>query len=256
MSAGSIGLALSGGGSRGIMHLGVLKALDELHVNIDRISGVSAGSICGAFYLAGYPPDDTLRIVKEYGVHKWMRPSWSRKGLLRTGKLMEVFGKYLPENFSGLRKPLYITATDIKRGESVIYSEGPLLPPLCGSMGLPIVFQPVEFEGRLLLDGGILNNLAIEPLEHHQLTIIGAHSNFQSHDMPKLGFRSVMDRCLHLAINQAVYKKTERCSILIDPPEMAKYHFLDSKHLDEVFAIGYTSTMNRRAEMETLGLIG
>jgi NTE family protein len=254
MSTASIGLALSGGGSRGIMHLGVLKALDEMNVRIDRISGVSAGSICGAFYLAGFSPEDTLRIVKEYGVHKWMRPSWSRKGLLSTAKLMQLFGKYLPENFSALRAPLYITATDILRGESVTYCEGPLLPPLCGSMGLPVVFQPVEFEGRLLLDGGILNNLAIEPLEHRNLIIIGAHSNFQSHDMPKLGFRNVMDRCLHLAINKAVYMKTERCGILIDPPEMANYHFLDSKHLDEVFAIGYKATMEVRAELEQLEL--
>lgn len=252
MTEKTTGLVLSGGGSRGAMHLGVLKALDEMGIRPSAISGVSAGSICGAFYFAGYSPEETIKLIQKNGFLKWARLSWNRKGLFDTDKLIKLFSQYLPEDFSLLKGKLFITATDIKRGESITYSSGPLVPAMVGSMCLPVLFKPVEHENRMLLDGGILNNFAVEPLEGETEIIIGAHSNHLSDEVEKPGIRDIIDRCLHLAIGGTVYPKVSRCHFFLDPPEMAAYGFLDSSCVDKVFDLGYQAAMKNRSVIEKL----
>ena len=92
----SIGLALSGGGVRGISHLGVLKALNEVGIFPNQISGSSAGAIVGVMYCQGYSPDEVLKIVIETNYFKLMRPDISWKGLFNLDSLAELLKTYLP----------------------------------------------------------------------------------------------------------------------------------------------------------------
>src|SRR5579871_1099625 len=118
-----VGIALSGGGARGVAHIGVLKALEEMNVEISVISGTSAGSIVGSLYSYGYRPDEILSIVQNVSLFKSMRPSWTSTGLLSLEGLGHELIKHMPENnFSALKLPLTIAATDIKRGEIVHFT--------------------------------------------------------------------------------------------------------------------------------------
>ena len=102
----TVGLVLSGGGARGIAHLGVLKALQEKKIKISGISGCSAGSIVGAMFAAGYSPDHIFEIVVSTATLRAMRPAWSRSGLLKMQRAEEVYLKYIPHNsFERLKIP-------------------------------------------------------------------------------------------------------------------------------------------------------
>jgi NTE family protein len=111
-----IGLALSGGGVRGISHLGVLKALDELGIRPTKVTGSSAGTIAGAMFCQGYKPEEVLKIIVETNYFRFMRPAISWKGILRMESLADLFKVYLPHNdFSQLQIPLTVAATESEK---------------------------------------------------------------------------------------------------------------------------------------------
>ncbi|WP_237717932.1 patatin-like phospholipase family protein [Pontibacter sp. BAB1700] len=105
-----IGLALSGGAARGIAHLGVLKAFDELGIKPSILSGVSSGAIVGVFYAAGYSPDDTLRLIKELRIYRIMRLAIGQVGILHLDEVEKLYHRYLGDQatFEDLAIPVII----------------------------------------------------------------------------------------------------------------------------------------------------
>jgi len=102
----SLGIALSGGGIRGIAHLGVLKAFDEYGISPKKVSGTSAGAIVGALYCQGYSPEEIMKIIHETNYFRLLRPAISWKGLFRIETLVDVFKDFFPHNsFSKLSIP-------------------------------------------------------------------------------------------------------------------------------------------------------
>jgi NTE family protein len=192
-----IGLVLSGGGARGAAHIGVLKVLDELRVPIDAIAGTSMGAVVGGLYATGFSAEDIERIV---GTLDWQdafkdRPPRAEltfrrkqedqnflvrfplglrsgnfllpKGLIQGQKLNQTLRKLtLPvariTDFDQLPTPFRAVATDLETGEAVVMSSGDLTSAVRASLSAPGVFSPVEREGRLLVDGGLAENLPID----------------------------------------------------------------------------------------------
>lgn len=116
----TVGIALSGGGLRGIAHLGVLKALEENDLQPSVVSGTSAGAIVGAFYAAGYKPDELMDIVSHMSFFSPRALRFSTSALFDRQMLLKIFRHYFPENsFSSLKLLLYAAATDIVSGRSV-----------------------------------------------------------------------------------------------------------------------------------------
>src|SRR5579859_6630458 len=152
-----IGIALSGGGARGIAHIGVLKALEEMGVEISVMSGTSAGSIVASLYAYGLTPDQILEQVRQLSLLKSVRPAWSWAGLLTMSGLKELIIKNVPENnFQSLRIPLTIAATEIRKGEVTYFSSGELASAVVASCSIPAVFNPAAVNGSLYVDGGLL----------------------------------------------------------------------------------------------------
>ena len=94
-----IGISLSGGGSRGIVHIGILKALDEAGIKISMITGTSAGAIVGAFYCSGYSPDSIMEIIRDTKLIKYVRPAISFSGLLKLDTISSDFSKVFEKRF-------------------------------------------------------------------------------------------------------------------------------------------------------------
>jgi NTE family protein len=249
-----IGLVLSGGGARGICHLGVMKALDEFGVKINFISGTSAGSITGALYSYGYKPDEIVDIISSTSLTKTLRIAWKWTGLLSLDGLTQLFLKYIPENtFEALKIPLTIAATDIKKGRIEYFNTGELIPPILGSCCVPAVFNPVEMNGGLYVDGGVLDNLPVKGIKDKCDFIIGSHCNFIRSDVDLKNFRTVIERSLLMAINGSTTASKTLCNILIEPPEVGKFSGFDLSKAKEIFNVGYKYTKeNFKPEQFTL----
>ncbi|GAA3994492.1 patatin-like phospholipase family protein [Hymenobacter fastidiosus] len=249
-----IGVALSGGGARGIAHLGVLAALDELRIPVAHLAGVSSGAIAAAFYAAGFSPAEILRLLATTNVARLMRPAFSRYGLLRLDAVEQLFVRHLglDATFADLKYPLTLVATDLVEGVSVYFSEGPLIPPLVASSAVPIVYRPVEYQGRQLVDGGLLNNLPVEPLLDQGLRVIGVHCNPINHAARVTNFRNLIERTLQLAINANTIPRQLRCDVLIEPPELRLYRPLGYRRAPELYEIGYRYTMSLAEQLHAL----
>ncbi len=157
-----VALVLGGGGAWGAAHIGVIEVLREHGIDFDMIAGTSAGAVAGAFYADGYDTDELTRELAELSFLQVLRPSFGGLGFFRIEPVERYFAERLQHTrIEELPIPLAITATDIDTGESVYFTEGPLAMLLAASSAVPIVFDPVEYEGRLLADGGVVDNVPV-----------------------------------------------------------------------------------------------
>ena len=160
-----VGLVLSGGGVRGMAHIGAIKALEESGIQCSHISGASVGALVGAFYAGGYPWQKILEFFKQTSIFRVENFALGKPGFIDTEKFYDDFLSYFPtDHFSNLQKQLFVSVTDIVGGVSKIVSEGPLINTILASAAFSVVLTPLKVDGTLLADGGILNNFAIEPL--------------------------------------------------------------------------------------------
>jgi len=251
-----IGITLSGGGARGIAHLGVLQALEELGVEISVLSGTSAGSIVGSLYAYGYNPEEILSIIQKVSVFKSVRPAWTWIGLLSLDGLKDVLLKYIPENnFDALKVPLTIAATDIKKGEIIYFSDGELIPCIMASCCVPAVFAPVPLGEKLLVDGGVLENLPTQPIRKKCDLLIGSHCNPIGSDFDAKNLRTIIERSLLMAVNGNTQKSRELCDVFIEPPALDKFTGFGLAKAQEIFDIGYRFTKNNfKADQFRIGI--
>lgn len=239
-SGSKIGIALSGGGIRGVAHLGVLKALNEAGVYPDYVSGTSAGAIAGTLYCYGYTPDEIFELILKTKFFKFLRPAVSWKGLLTMEVIEPLYGQYIQtNNFAELKIPLFICATNLSKGHTEYFSEGEIIKPLMASSCIPGVFDPITIGNDLYVDGGVLNNMPIDPLEELCDVVIGVNCNHlpEVHDVPNM--RKMIERSVILAMNCNVYSRKPRCNYFIEPPGLADIGVFDIKKAKEIFDAGY-----------------
>jgi NTE family protein len=178
-----IGLALGGGGVRGLAHIPILETLDDLGIKPSIISGTSMGAIIGALYASGMSgreirerisrhlilKDDTWRdiIAKKGHLLKWVSafsPELARGGFINTQGFFEyLFSEIQKRTFEELEVPLLVIAADYWTAEEIVMEADDLLPALQASMAVPGVFAPVSIGGRVLIDGGVVN---LVPYDH------------------------------------------------------------------------------------------
>jgi len=161
-----IGLALGGGAAKGIAHIGVLKALEQDRIKIHCIAGTSAGALIASYYAFGRPAESILSICSALNLSKILNFTFERGGLFSTDAIREMVLRDLGDvRIEDANIPLAICATDIETGEQLIFRRGNLADAVCASMAVPGLFVPVEIDGRTLVDGGLVENVPISPLE-------------------------------------------------------------------------------------------
>jgi NTE family protein len=235
-----IGLVLSGGGARGISHIGVLKGLEEIGVRPEVIAGTSAGSIVGSLYAYGYTPDQIITEVLAAKLFRSMRPAWTWTGLLSLEALASSLIKLIPENdFSALKIPMTIAATEIRRGKPDYFSNGELIPAIMASCCIPAVFNPIQLNGGLYVDGGLMDNLPAKSIRDKCDLLIGSHCNYISSEFDVKNFRSVIERSLLIAINGNTMVSKSLCDILIEPPDVGSFSGMDLGRARDLFEAGY-----------------
>ncbi len=157
-----VGLALGGGGARGMAHVGVIRVLEREGIPIDCIAGTSAGSLVGAAYAAGIRGHALLDMALELRWRHIVRLAWPRQGFLSFEKLESYLVRTLGDlAFTDLDIPYAAVTADLATGEQVVLKEGRVAAAVRASCSVPGFVTPVEVNGRLLVDGGVVNNLPI-----------------------------------------------------------------------------------------------
>ena len=247
-----VGIVLSGGGAKGLAHIGVLKVIDSLGVRVDYIAGTSMGAAVGGLYASGYTAKqlDSIFKVIDFDIllgDKVPRPSKTfqeRKNsekyafsvpidnfkiqlpssISRGQNLFNLFTKLTLDvssvsDFSNLPIPFYCMATDMETGDSVILEKGNLAEAILISNTLPTLFQPVENDGRLLMDGGISNNYPIEYLKTKDLDFIigvSVEDNLLSKDEIK-SISDIFTQINNFRSNDELIKKINYTSRILQP---------------------------------------
>lgn len=239
----NLGIALSGGGARGFAHLGILKALKEKGIEPDVISGTSAGAIAGAFIASGKSPEEAFEIIKKYRFFDFATIRFPRSGLFSLDSIRDSIEKEIDQKrIEDLPKPLFISATNMLDGNIEYFSEGPLSKVIQASASIPVLFSPVEIDGKLYSDGGVLDNLPLKPLLNccKKTIVINISPLLPINEMKNLV--QVATRMLQLSVNARENVKKQKADFYIEPPEVDKYEILDTKHAKEIFDVGYSYT--------------
>jgi len=274
-----IGLVLSGGGARGASHIGVLKILEELRAPVDIITGTSMGAIIGGLYAYGYSPQEMEKFLTdvdwdEVFIDKPQRSqlNYRRKqddsnflikleSGLKNGKLVMptglVQGQKLnlllksltlsaPENFDSLPIRFRAVAADIETGEAVIIDKGGLATAMRASLSIPGIFAPVEWSGRLLVDGGFANTIPVQlarDLGADILIVVDLSSEPLKRGDLSSPF-SILNQTLGFQIlhNSVEQLNTLKLADILIQPDMGKYSSTDFKYSAEMVTKGVLAT--------------
>ncbi|MGQ9819559.1 MAG: patatin-like phospholipase family protein [Candidatus Kapaibacteriales bacterium] len=282
-----IALVLSGGGSRGIAHIGVLKILDKGKIPISCISGTSVGALVGGLYCLGYTPEELeeialttnwsevlslkteqdrseyffdQKIIKDrtflsfrFNNFKFVYPKaissgWKFNSFLQ--KLVWKGGIY-SENFDSLRIPLRIVTTDIVTGNSHIFDRGNIVVALRASSTIPLINTPVEIDSMVLVDGGLFENLPVDPcFSFHPEIIIAVNTTTPPLTPQELSKPwNIANQVVSILMNKFIDNAIKKVDFLIQPT-IGKKSNNDFTHLDSLIYAGEESTLKILPEIK------
>lgn len=241
-----IGVAFSGGGARGVAHIGVIKAFEENNINIDIVSGTSAGSIVAALYANGLNSGEMLEFVKDTTIFKFFSVRMPMGGLVKTTILEEKLLKMIPHNdFSKLKIPLKIAVTNLTKGVPEIISSGSIVDAVIPSCSIPIIFPPYHIDNQVYTDGGLMMNLPARILRDECNLLIGSNlipfADIENHEIRTI--KEVGIRCFDLVVNQNSIIDVNVCDLIINHFGLRNMTLLSISKAEEIFMIGYESTM-------------
>ena len=243
-----VGITLSGGGARGIGHIGILQALEENGVIPDIILGTSAGAIVGAFYAAGYSPYKIKELAKQSSLIKVFKLVIPRRGLSRQDYLLRHLLKYLPENsFDALEKELYVGVTNLNLGKHEIWNHGDLHRLVLASSSVPGIFTPIEIEGAFYVDGGVMNNMPAAPIRSKCDFLIGsnvvAKADKSSGELN--GLKSILARTFEISLWYRSHINYDFCDQILEPPGLNRYNIFNFSKAGQIYDFGYQHAIEK-----------
>jgi len=284
-----IGLALSGGGARGMAHVGVLKALEEKRIPIDYIAGTSMGSIVGGLYATGMSPEDLEWAIQSVDWENALKPSAKRQlkdyqqrqeekdyfadleiGISKEGaksgtglagdhkvmlELQRLVGTFNEQDFNQFPIPFRAVATDLNQGEPYVIDHGDLAMAMRASMGVPLVFGPVKHQDRMLVDGGMLNNLPVDVVKAMGADIVIA-VNISS-PLAQVDEKSSVLAVTYQSIDVALIQNTKQSLKLADIIIQPDLTGLDASMFDrsaEMINDGYLTAYKQSQELAGLSI--
>ncbi len=248
----SIGLVLSGGGVRGMAHIGLLRAMQEHGISANLVSGSSVGALVAALYANGNSISEMLSFFKETPLFRYNFLTISKPGLMNTERYINIFKGYFPEDsFSVLKRELSVVATNLEKGEEAFFESGELIRPLLASAALPPVFSPVRIGDYMYGDGGIMNNFPLEPIKGKVDFMIGSNvsvvKQLEKKDLStSLQLAGRTTGLMIYAINK---NKIHQCDLIIDPIELDQIGVLEKAGIERAYIIGYEYASRKFEEL-------
>lgn len=249
-----IGLALSGGGTKGIAHAGAIQALEEYGITIHSIAGTSAGALVGALYAAGASVKDIQAFFSSSNLFDPRKFAFRRAGFLNSDVFADHIKNYIPtDSFESLEKSLKVTATNLNTMKLKVFDSGELYYPILASAAFPGIFTPVEFENETYVDGGVLNNFPVDLLDDCDIRI-GSYVNKVEYlsDRKLKHSYDVANRAFSIGQYDKDLSKFHECDILIEPDKLYDYGLFSFRSLQKMYDIGYDSACRALDESDVL----
>ena len=247
-----LGLALGGGFARGIAHAGVLHTLEQQGIPIDYIAGTSAGALAGIAYASGLPFEEVVKraAALRFGVFGQWKFSWL--GLASNQRLESYPKRYLNiSTFEELRIPVTIAATDLITGEPVYFDHGPLGPPLRASCAYPGLFQPVQYEGRTLVDGFVGATVPVEAVARMGAEVIIAVFLDAEAMVKPTNFTDVIGRSFTIIQRHADLAWRGKADVVIEP-RVREFAWDDFAKTPQLIAAGAEATLAAMPRIRTV----
>jgi NTE family protein len=284
-----IGIALSGGGALGLAHIGVLRYLQEHRIPVDRIAGTSIGGLLGGLYATGHDTASLEQIVRETDWENLLRtaPKFEDRPVAEKQEWNHITGRYslqlakgfaLPaglnpaqslvlllsgetsayadvQNFDDLPIPFRCVATDLLSGEAFVLDRGYLTKALRATMAIPGVFTPVEWEGRVLSDGGLVNNLPTDVVKAMGAeVIIGVTLRVSPTNNRELeSITSILRQSMNIALVQNELRNVSLADINIEVP-LGNRRTLDFSDTKSIIELGYEAAVRNQTALNRLSV--
>jgi len=250
-----LGLALSSGGVLGYAHIGVLRALEELHVEVDLFSGASMGAVVAIFTAAGLDSTALEALGTKYSAQVAMvlGSVISVGGLTTPWRLRAALRKELPVTlFEALQKPVCIAATDVQTGRPIVFDTGDVWGPLSGSFCVPGVFPVVRLGDLYLIDGGMSLPVPVTELRKRGATSVIAVSLYDplqaDEYKPSLNIAKLLERSLSVMLNNVAQPELEKADVVVRPDLKG----CEPSDVHGYVTRGYDAVMSRKTEIEAL----
>jgi len=234
-----VGLALGGGFARGIAHIGVLRALQQHNIPIDCIAGTSVGALIATLYAAGTPLDVMERQAAQTNFSDFGKWTVSWLGFANNARLGEYLHRANPvQQFSELKMPLAIVATDLGSGEPVYFTEGEVVAPLRASCAYPGLFLPVEHNGRVLVDGFLASPVPVDAVQKLGAdVVIAVYLDSTDNDDKPENILGVVGRSFAIMQRHANKLWRHRADVVLEP-EVGAYAWDDFSRTSELLRAG------------------
>jgi len=242
------GVVLSGGGALGFAHIGALQALEEAGIELPVVSGASMGALIGAMYAYGYSPKEITDIIEQQKLYDRSKifdfRLFRKQGFSDHKKLSKILDNIFKTNsFDSLQRFFALSMTDFINLETeYAFSGGNLKEKLMASASIPAVFEVLELNGKLYVDGGVMNNLPIEPIKDKCKKIIIIDVNAIYPQTLSTGKMKIVNRAVAGMFTQMNADRITQADYYIGFEELAPYHLFDFKEYREIIRIGYEGT--------------
>jgi NTE family protein len=246
-------LALGGGGARGFAHIGVLQVLKEAGIELWGIAGTSMGALVGAIYAVGADLYYLERLIDYIKWEELIDVRLPRLGLINGSKvraLIDILTKH--QQFEDLSFNFQAVATDLFTGEKIVFKTGPLAPAIRASISIPGIFNPVELDGRVLVDGAVVAGVPVEVAREMQGDlVIAVNVGFDHTNHRVNNIFDVLSKVIDIMGNQLDFYQTQLADLMIKPQlgSIGTMHFGQAR---ECVAIGRKAAEAALPELEKL----
>jgi NTE family protein len=246
ISRTKIGIALGGGATRGAAHIGVLQALEDNGIKPNYIAGTSMGALIGVLYAFNVPLSRISTLAQKITPLNIVKFSNSKLGLLSNKKIADILKDTIGEAaIEDSPIPIAIIATDIRTGNKVVLKKGDAGAAVLASTCLPGVFKPIDIDGTLLVDGGLVEDVPISPLRAMGAdVVIGVNLGSERKYEPPHDAIDILINSYDILIDQYVAIQIQDADIMIEP-KLAAYHRTAVKRIPELITEGYRAATEK-----------
>ncbi|MBF4985016.1 patatin-like phospholipase family protein [Nonlabens mediterrranea] len=235
-----IGLALSGGGAKGIAHAGVLKVLKEREIEIHKVSGTSAGALIGALFAADLDIESIYEFFRSSNLFHPSKFAFGQPGFIKSNVFIDHISSYIPlDSFESLKLPLIVAATDLNKAKLKVFDSGELYMAILASAAFPGVFTPITIDDNVYIDGGVINNFPIDLLDDCDIKLGSYVNKLEPLNKKMKHSYDVAGRAYSIGQYHRDSSKFYQADILFEPEELYSYGLFSFRSLRKMFDIGY-----------------
>lgn len=221
--------------------MGFVEVLQKHNIKPTHVSGTSAGAMAAAFYALDYPARAVTEIFKKINIYSFSSMTWSKAGILDMDSFEKDFEPHFGgKNFEDLPIKVSVITTNLIKGAAQVFDKGPMVRPLLASCAFPGVLSPVEIDGVLHADGGVINNFPVEAVKPHVDKTLGLYVSplrkMNNKDFKKAF--AVLDRIYRISNRADSMAKFKDCDWVINPHELVDYGTFSMSNIDELFDLG------------------